>query len=659
MVKETIRGQTLLAPVEFLKWLGVSAHPRPDPRVIDQRDTHMVGALSRHPHATQYGEYWEAWLKQPDVSAASRCDQGHSASQQLRASYGLDRFPDLVAAGDAERLCILWEELAKAWGTHYREAQQASFYCQNTAHVGDRRRTAPSLFFHLLDQLPWVPAHLRGNLVLEQPRNVWRLSRDIPRRVAERVPVLNPSLDCTWASALCSDLGVVDAARPKASHLVELLRDLAKEWETIPEMGTEAGDVIVAARWAMRTLNDILPNDPTPLESVEVPLLARLDGKRIFDPLPYVAEDNFLAETWEPVFPILDADRDLRQLHIALGLASLDNQKNQTPIPFGVNPEAQRVVRAQLNVTLPYLAAVAVDAVPSREDDFYRGLARLEVEVCESLFVRYEFDGKVRERSEAVAFIAVRMEREGSIRRKIGTAFLELDPLTGKPHWYVFGPMLARFLNVPTQGDAFSLLLSGSSTSRKEFLRSRLIPEQVLEEARLRLDQPPEEDELGGLLTEVDGKFDYGEGGGKGPKTQEMTLPSTSELQSEVEERAEGDDTSQPQSEALPPIDHDAVWMADALIGSAGAATELPGGGQESHGGGLGPAGPVDHERRQRLQRTIGRRGEQTVFEAERRRVQSSGQDPDRVVWRSERHPFAHYDIESIDPDGHTMYIED
>lgn len=644
---------------EFLEWLGVAAHPRPDPRVIDQRDTHMVGALSRHPHATQYEEHWEGWLKRPDVAAASRCDQGHSASQQLRASYGLDRFPDLVAAGDANRLSILWEGLAQAWGTHYRDSQWAAFYCQHTGHGGERTKKAPSLLAHLLEQLAWVPTHRRGSPELVQPRRAWRLTRDTPRRVAERVPALARSLDRQWASALCSDLGVVDAARPEAAHLVELLRGLADEWEATPAESPEARDVIDAARWTMRTLNDALAGDKSALESVDVPLLARLDGRRIFHPHPYVADDSLLAETWEPALPILDADRDLRQLHAVLGLASLDKLTTKTPAPMGVQPEAQAAVREELNAALPYLAAVAVEAVPSREQDVYRGLARLEVEVCENLIVRYELDGEVRQRGEAVAFIAVRTEHEGIIRRNIGTAHLELDPSTGRPHWYVFGPLLSRFLNVPTQGDAFSLLLSGSSTSRKEYLRSRRIPEEVLEEARIRLDQPPEEDDLGGLLPDLDADTNLDEAGSEGPPTQEATSSATSEPHSEAEVAIEDDEAMQPSPEPLPPLDHDAVTMADLDVGSAAAGTQSPAGGQTGGPGGLGPAGPVDHERRQRLQRTIGRRGEQAVFEAERRRVQaSSGQDPDRVVWRSEHHPFAPYDIESIDPDGHTMYIE-
>jgi hypothetical protein len=102
-------------------------------------------------------------------------------------------------------------------------------------------------------------------------------------------------------------------------------------------------------------------------------------------------------------------------------------------------------------------------------------------------------------------------------------------------------------------------------------------------------------------------------------------------------ERAERDETS------LPPLDHDGVTITDPAVGEA---TNTGRNRRDRPEPGLGPPGPVDHQRREQLQRLIGRRGEQTVFEAEKRRVAASGQDPNRVVWRSSALPFAPYDIE-------------
>lgn len=641
--------------VEFLEWLGVARHPRPDQRVVEQRDVHMVNALGRHPHAVKYGSLWTDWFARPDVQAAAKCEQGHSASQQLRASYGLDRFPEIVAAADPSRLGLLWEELAKNWGTHYRESQAARFYCQHSGHGGERTKRAPSLMAHMLEVFEWVPCGRGREIALVQPSKAWRLTRDTPRRIAERVAVLPQGLDQQWASGLCADLGVVDAARPHSTDIVELLRQLANEWDQMEEEDPEAKAVIDAARWAMRTLNDVIGDDASTLKTEGVPLLARMDGHRIFHPQPFVADDTLLAETWEARLPILDADRDLRALHTALDLPSLDRLTRQIPVPRGELPEAQATIRADLDAALPFLAAVAVEAVPSREEDVYRGLARLELQMCDELSVRYELDGEVRERGEAVAFIAVRQEQEGIVRRNIGTAHLELDPSTGMPYWYVFGPLLARFLNVPTQGDAFSLLLSGSAQSRREYLRSRLIPDDALEEARVRLNQPPLDDDLRDLIGDLGDHHQESITEGDHSASNDSQGSDSAAIPSGpdgVEEESSSDG-----EEPLPDIDHDSLSITDAKVG-AGGTDDSGLKSRRGQGGGLGPAGPVDHVRRQRIQRTIGRRGEQVVYEAEVRRVQASGQDPRRVVWRSEAHPFAPYDIESIDDDGHTMYIE-
>src|SRR5258707_293134 len=78
----------------------------------------------------------------------------------------------------------------------------------------------------------------------------------------------------------------------------------------------------------------------------------------------------------------------------------------------------------------------------------------------DELVLVYELDGEKRERREATCFIAARIETEGIIRRRIGTAHLELDESGEWPHWYALGPRLAAFLEVPALGDAFALLLS-------------------------------------------------------------------------------------------------------------------------------------------------------------------------------------------------------
>ena len=217
----------------FLAWLGVADRPRPDARVIEERNTHMLSALSRHPHARRYERWWERWRQLPDVRAAMRCDQGHPDSQQLRASFGLDRFPELNETRSTERLGALWEELARGWAATYQEATQARFYCQNTGHGGERARPTQSLMALMLREANWVPCLRQGDVEWAQPEHAWRLTRDTPRRVAERVPALPTTMDRPWAAAMSSYLGVVDAARPEPAHLVQLLNDLASDWDDV------------------------------------------------------------------------------------------------------------------------------------------------------------------------------------------------------------------------------------------------------------------------------------------------------------------------------------------------------------------------------------------------------------------------------------------
>jgi hypothetical protein len=105
----------------------------------------------------------------------------------------------------------------------------------------------------------------------------------------------------------------------------------------------------------------------------------------------------------------------------------------------------------------------------------------------------------------------------------------------------------------------------------------------------------------------------------------------------------------------LPPIEHESVRMEDAA--PVPPADGKPGG-TNTRRPGLGPQGPIDHERQHRIQVRIGARGEETAYEAERRRLAGAGRDPGIVVWRSKDHPLAPYDIESMDDDGQRIYIE-
>ena len=635
------------ADYEFLAWVGVTAHPRVLEAHAEQRDTYMTHNLTRHPHRS-LGEHWERWWGDPAVEVARRCEQGHPSSQQLRRSFVLDRFVKLIEEGDSSRMLILWDELAHNWGAIYEPATRAVFHCQSTAHGGERNRPAPSLLWHMLTELAWVPAGSEDEVVLVRPRDAWRLAFDTPKWIANRVPRLHRKMSDGPGVGLAAILDVTDAARPSPSDLVGLLEDLRREHEDADEV---TGGVHSAARWAMRTLNDVLATDPD-AEVADVPLLATYQGKRVFITDPVVALDPLLAETWKDHYPILDADRDLRRLHEALNLVVLDDPETGvqvTPMPQGIDELLQANVEDALAKAKPYLGALAVANTPSREADVIRGLKRLEIIACSDLVLRYSFRGTTIDRAEATAFIAVRQEQvRGAVRRNIGTAHLEIASADSHPDWYTFGPQLAQFLQVPTQGDAFAVLLTGTDEDRRQYFASRRIPMEAVEVMRTALDLPVEDelsDDLFDFLDEVQGSTDAGTGEGDSGESSQNQTDATPE-----DERETADE-----SEPLPDLDPEGITISDV---EPDEVERHDGRGGRGGGAGLGPTGPVDHEELDRRQREMGTRGEAAAFEKEKQRVQAFGGDPTAVLWRSKRNPFAPHDIESLDEDGQRIFIE-
>jgi hypothetical protein len=619
----------------FLSWLGVADRPRVDQAVADQRDMYMVGSLARHPHSS-YAPHWRQWQESEAFEAASNCDQGHAYSQQLRSSFALDRLPELAASGDPARMRILWEALARDWDT-YAPAMHSVIRCQHTRH-GDSPRRVPSLLAYMLMSLSWVPSIVRGTVATSKPSAVWRVTRDTPSGVAERVAVLDPQLDAPRSSALIAALDLVDAARPKPVDLIGLLTSLEEELKE-SEASEGRRPMYLAARWAMRSLNDAIQLGTS---YGPVPLLARHCGETVFASDPLVSADPLLAETWEPVFPILDADKDLRTLHRALGLRMLEDVVETSPKAIGIRSDIKADVDRWLAEVKPYLAATAIDSTPSREAEVLRGLTRLETIVCDELVLYYEFDGIVRSREEAVCHIAARTEQHGSTRQRIGTAYLELDPRTRMPHWYVVGPQLANYLGVPPLADAFGLLLSASPSDRLHYLTSRRIGASEVESARAKLAMPPvdleiedllqfpegsQEDETSTVVISPEGSADLRVGVSPGPLAADLPLPD---------------------------VDFTQVTLVAGLPSqSSGNLARHP-----STRGRLGAAGHIDFDTIHHRQGQRGRRGEEVAFKVEQRRLLDLGLDPNLVRWISQTHETAPYDLESVDADGQRIFIE-
>jgi hypothetical protein len=623
---------------DFLRWIGVAAAPRVDASVTIVRDRYKLEDVRRHPHR-RYGQWWERWWSDPTTENVKKCGQDHPYSQQLRASYGLDRFPDLVEANDPSRLALLWDMLAAEWGTTYMGALTATFFCQNTGHGGERSRPAPSLLDFMLRNAAWVPASRGDDVELAQPANVWRLTRETPRRIANRVPTLPSGLERQSGVDIARHLGVVDAARPSIDDLRALLVGLADEKPTNFDSETE---IHHAARWVMRTIDEVL--DDYPEEDLRgTPLLAILKREHVFDEAPFMASDEMLKSTFSEYYPVLDADRNLNRLPRAAGLRSLDKEVVTTPRPHG--PAEAAEIGQRVRAAGPFMAAVAFKEVQSRRDDVVRGLNRLELVVCERLTLVYELDGQTVEREDATCYVAIRTEQEGRVRRRIGTAYLELGE-RGEPDWFTFGPELARFLDVPTLGDAFSLLLSHGRDGRQRYLDSKQVSAEEFAEAMEALDNPPLDDVVGSLIDEILGFSSAQQGEGDTESSESETLETGQSTVSESE--------ATPEEEEYPELDEENLRIDEGEVAEEGVG---PSDSKRDRRRQSGTGGSHGLPPMERVTRALGHRGEKAVYLAERRRLTSLGLDPEQVRWVSKDRPLSPYDIESL-LNGQRVYIE-
>jgi hypothetical protein len=74
-------------------------------------------------------------------------------------------------------------------------------------------------------------------------------------------------------------------------------------------------------------------------------------------------------------------------------------------------------------------------------------------------------------------------------------------------------------------------------------------------------------------------------------------------------------------------------------------------------GGGLGSSKAPGIQTEEEMRR-IGKRGEEVVYDAERRRLKKLGKNPDSVHWVSKANELSPYDMTSIDDDDQLIYIE-
>ncbi|MEV4691356.1 DUF3883 domain-containing protein [Micromonospora echinospora] len=636
----------------FYRMLGVADHPRLDEAKPAEAHGYML-IHYRHPHRGPL--FWE-WMAQPDVEEAAHCPQGHPQTQQLQLSYRLDRHLDLIESRDEHRLFVLWRQFAQRWGTIYEPAMEAVFRCVHRSHSGDRERTCESLFAYTLRSRPWVPVSRGAGTDVVRPEEAWVDATDTPRRIKERIPRIAETMyQMRGGAALVAALGLTDAGRPKVKDLLVLLEGIAAEAD---ELGDTDREIELAARYVQRTLDDVLGDEPNPHPAPEtVRVLASHNGRSTFVAQPPVADDPLLRDTWERRFPVLSAEARLNRLVRYLSLTKLDSAVTASPMPYGhhFHDAPSTAVHSLLDDVKPYLLALARAENPRAEATARNALKRLELVICDSLVLRYEYAGVTVERDDAVCYIATRPEQRGARTYQIGTAYLELDPTTGAPHWFPFGRQLAQHLGTPALADAVTMLLTARADDRQRMMADRQIRPEDITETREQLGLITDDDEPSNILDSLLSQADRQAPAPPVNTTVAPPPPPMSPPPSSTPVAAKPNENRQesPTTTPLATVDYSKVRIVD---GQLGQLVPPSGGNSQSWvSGGISTAPSIQSEEEKRQ---IGKRGEEVAFHKERERLREAGKNPDLVVWVSKDDELSPFDIQSVDADDQVIYIE-
>jgi hypothetical protein len=125
--------------------------------------------------------------------------------------------------------------------------------------------------------------------------------------------------------------------------------------------------------------------------------------------------------------------------------------------------------------------------------------------------------------------------------------------------------------------------------------------------------------------------------------------------------KSNGDSPARPRQDAppLPPLDLEGIDIPAVHESSPDDAIEPDDEGSGSRFGRVGSGGGrVDIVELRSEQMLWGNRGEQWVFETERKRMRVLGFPAEALIWRSKEEPTSPYDIESLDDNGNRIYIE-
>jgi hypothetical protein len=644
----------------FFLWLGVADRPR-------SREVQAAVTSSWMPprpddvSQTSWRSYAAA------IRPAVMDPQGHPQSQHLRTDV-LDRVDDLLRAPTPKQGEALLRQLALHFD-EYEPSLHGEVRCRNGQHSGERSRVIDSYTAFALRQRAWVPAHVGGAVRLLRAGSVWLTGADAPRRVGQLLPQVRTEGYPPGVERVAATLGFIDPQNAGATEYAGLLRDLPSEFPLpAPAVIRSARkrqlyeeQTVELARWVMRNLNVALANGSalTPVASRELPtlpLLATRDGARGWEVGPIVVDDPRLARRLERRFAWFLGERTWFSLIAACKLRRLTSVASVRPIHGDELAGPTRDLGRRVVESSPYVLALLEADAPSELAQARGRIGRFGVKVVEHLTLKVAVNDPLPDELfiSGDAFLEEDVVAgAGSVRAAHGTYYCTE---TAVADYYRLGGALADFLVRPGLGDAMSIVLRSGRDERMRFLTSKAIDAARVKAMRELLGRPEEDDEI------VDFGAPAQRGAGNGSGSDGHSPGPGGAGAGAGRHAGGGSQGSGTGSGNAPPPELPALDTSELeVVTAVGGAVHRREGGDKGGAGGKGGGSGQGHPNwaaMEEMRRRYGKRGEEAVFAAERKRVSELGIDEDRVLWISRDDEGADHDLESLDADGVVIYIE-
>ncbi len=641
----------------FLGWLGVHVRPKLIPA------PYATFAGSADPFGND--QLWRQYLDARRKDWRCVTDTRHGTSRSLIDVYALHHFADIAAGGDFARLKILFELLAANWPSYYSRYSSATARCDRERC---QRDPVENYFLLALRRVPWLPATLGSRETLLAPRDIWDLGETESQDVRSLLPVLEPGLTQQESRDLRAALRFISSSTAQIEDYVRLLGFLAEHYPRSawpPEFEERRRNPLTTTfNWALERIQTGLVGRSNPPECPPgLRLLASVDGGQDSvareDPRLVYGDDPFMEARWRPHCAFLRVNEDWQRLRDWLEVPYL-SAVVRAGWTIGAEREAEtQRLRTTLNDVLPFLLALVAKRQPTVYDRILPRLTRLEAHVVDSLTVNETIDrltAPVSISTPASAYLRLQEET----RFRAGSMFCT-EQVLENPN--LLGDHIAGYIEITGLSDAFLLLMHLDQIGRERYVESKGVTSEMLQRARADLGEPePDAQSVREAVAEIVTQTIHEamptqttDPGHSSNGDETGSLPSGG---NDAAGTSTGGGTVIHITREYPPLDTGAAAPAVPAVERPGATKNSP----AVHGGGGG--GTTLTLTSQESKEQIGKRGEQWVYECEKRRLAAMDVNPadaeksGLLAWVSAGQPGSPYDIRSLDEQLDEVFIE-